>query len=178
MNQKRTIIIAVAVLAAAVGGLFMTGMIGGGKPDNTKVTPETITLSEPFLVNLADTDEVHIAKLGVAVQLEPMKTLDHDAFTGANAGGGHGGGGDTKTGPMRVAEDPELRDAVLDSVSRFTAAELLSPEGKERLKKDLLVRFDKVAQRHPVAHGKDAHHDMAAPPYHVADVFFPEYVIQ
>lgn len=178
MNQKRIIIIGVAVLAAAVGGLFMTGMIGGEKVDNTKVTPETIKLSESFVVNLADTDEAHLAKLGVAVQLEPMKTLDHDAFSGANAGGGHGGGGDVKTGPIRVAEDPELRDAVLDTVGRFTAAELLSPEGKEQLKKDLLKRFDAVAARHPVAHGKDAHHDMAAPPYHVADVFFYEYVVQ
>ncbi len=187
MSKKRLIPIVVVVALVAVVGLnFLgvvnfAGMVGlGPKEKVIKVSPEPIAFEQPFVVNLADTDDVRYIKLGVAVELEPMSEEQLHMFD--NGAGGHGGA--SKTGRMKVGTDPELRDVVINTTAQFTSEELLTPEGKDKLKHDMLKGFEKVAAKHE--HAREEHHKamkdnpaiVAEPPYHIADVFFSEYTLQ
>lgn len=182
LRYRLQIVILVIAAGAAIGGLYIAGVLGGGHAVAKKVTVEPVALDEPFIINLADTDAVHYMKLSLAVQLEPMTEEEKLAFETAPEAEGHGGGGDAVTGPIRVATDPTLRDAVITTVARFTSKELLTPAGKQELKQALLQSFDAVAQDQappaPPKGEKAATHDPAHPPFHIEKVYFEEYAVQ
>lgn len=196
-KYRFVIIVAVIALAAAIAGLYFTGVLGGGSGQpEARRSMEPIAFTEPFIVNLADTDAVHYIKLSVAVQLKPMTESDRAAFLGLGAKEG----ASKVTGETKVAMYPPLRDAVIDVVSRYTADELLKPEGKADLKKQLLERFAAVAAVDSHNAGLDAPkrsassskgkkhkdtksqpkpaHDPMEPPYEISDVFFAEFAVQ
>lgn len=173
------IILVIAGIAAGGGTLLAKKLLGQGKPD-PKVPVRAVAFEAPFIVNLADSGEtMHYIKLALAVELEPMTHEDHAIFMagGPEAGGGHGGGA-AETGPMLVAKDPSLRDAVIRATAGFASAQLLTPAGKEELKKAILANMEDVTERysHGAPHGE--HKNAAEQPYHVKDVLFTEYAVQ
>lgn len=180
MGKKKLIII-IAVVAILGGAGAMMFMGGGKDPALTRKLPmEPIAFTDPFIVNLADTDNTHYIKLSVAVQVEPMIAADKQVFLHGAASGGHGGG-DKETGATRIAAYPPFRDAVIDVVARFRSDELLSPTGKDRLRQALLDKFEDVAKRDEALEGKPIKgevKDPGLPPYHVHDVFFNEFAVQ
>lgn len=180
MGKKKLIII-IALVAVIGGGAAMFLMGGGEDPALThKVPMEPIALTNPFIINLSDTDASHYVKLSVAIQLEPMVEHDKEVFLHGLDAGGHGGGSGP-TGATRVAEYPPFRDAVIETVARFRSDELLTPEGKDRLREALLDRFEDVAKRDEKLKGKplkDEVHDPGLPPFHVHDVYFNEFAVQ
>jgi flagellar basal body-associated protein FliL len=174
MNTRlRFMIIATVVAAcAAVGGLFFAGVIGSGGSPAAKVRAEPVRLTDPFIVNLADTDSVHYVKLGLAVQVADMPADDLKKFAGQPGAEGTG----APTGAGTLAVYPPVRDAVIDVVSQFTAARLNTQDGKAQLKSELLQAFTQVAQRDQ--HGKAAEHDVTKPPFKITDVYFLDFAVQ
>lgn len=170
-------VLAIAAVAAGAG-LYIAGIVGPSHEKTVKKLPiEDISFVEPFIVNVAGKDEnLHYIKLRLAVSLEPMAEADHAEF-GLVPEKGHGGG-ESVTGKMRLASDATLRDAVNVTVAQFTADDLVTPEGKQRLKKALLTKFAEVASDktpHPLADGKGS--DAAYAPYHIEDVYFEDFQV-
>lgn len=182
LRYRLQAVILLVAIVVATAGLFLSGAVGGSSKAKTKVPIEPIAMSEPFIINLADTDSVHYVKLALALQLEPMTEEEKLLFEAEPVSEGHGGGAaQPVTGPVRVAADPTLRDAVINTVARFTAKELLTPAGKEELKRALLRSFDQVAQEQAPhkAQGDDSKAvDPAHPPFHIENVYFSEYAVQ
>jgi flagellar basal body-associated protein FliL len=177
---KLPIIVLIIAGIAAAGGLTMAKkMKGGAKTPTTKLSVKPIEFTKPFIVNLADTDAMHYIKLSLAVKLAPMSEEQKMKFE-PEAGGE--GAADVKTGPMLVADDTELRDAVIRTVSQFTSEELLSIRGKAALETKLLAEFDRLrrAQVNEMerTHQKKEDRNPAEPPYDIADVDYSEFSIQ
>ncbi|MBC7645427.1 MAG: flagellar basal body-associated FliL family protein [Thermoleophilia bacterium] len=175
MNTRVRYIIMVTVVAAcaAVAGLYLAGVIGPSGTTAKKEAVAPIRLTDPFIVNLADTDEVHYVKLGLAVRVADMTPDDAKKFLGAASAEG---GGEV-TGAMTLAAYPPVRDAVIDTVSQFTAAQLNTADGKAQLKSELQKAFGQVATKD--AHGTpDLKHDVTLAPYHIKDVMFTDFAVQ
>lgn len=139
------IIIAVVVLLGGGGGAAFFLMSGGdeAKDENEQVdiTYKTIEL-RPFVVNLAD----NTSYLKVVLLLEYDPSLVGESRGGAFGGGGAAIGGagsrqDPISGQLPGAlkeREPMIRDAVITLIASKTRQELLTVEGKETLKEELL----------------------------------------
>ncbi len=139
------IIIGVLVLVAVGGVAFMKFKGGPKKHGKEKPVAEatsTMDLGE-MVVNLADTKEPHYLKIKIVLE-----------GTGLSEGGGHGGGESTVS--------PKMRDAVIACLSARTFGELLTPEGKETLKKSIKDTVNKTL-------GEEAE---------VTEVFFSDFAMQ
>ena len=146
MVKKLIPVIAVVVLLGGGFFAYKTFLSGGGGPKlspaaahkkelkaaeaemkkrkQDRVEGQTVSLGDDFIVNLADAGLAHFAKFQV--------TLKVDAGTPV-AAGGEGG-----EGPA-LEDTPQIRDIVIADASAFTADELASTEGKERLKRRIAV---------------------------------------
>lgn len=178
MSKLKLPIIVVIVAAAAVAGLFMSGMIGGSSDGVLKkhvIAP--VPLEQDFTVNLKGGSGADFAVINVALQLEPMGEEQWAAWSGAGAGG-HGGGGEAP-GPLELAKYPKFSDAINATVATFSAQELKSPEGKLDLKEAMLTKFAEIAEQDAADYKPAAQVEgSVTPPFHVMDVFFPKYVIK
>ena len=98
--------------------------------------------------------------------------------TGGGGSGGHGSG--KPTNPLEKYE-PLMKDVVVSTISRHSAAELLEPEGRENLKAKIRANINHeikaafgAAEGHGDGHG-DAAEGQALP--EVLRVFFTEFVV-
>ena len=165
-SKKKLIIVGVVILAAG----WKLGFIppgGGGEvaatgPTTTTLPPEGDLLAvDPMTVNLADTDVVHYARVGVAAVLRE--------------------GQDPTLVEPRVGL---IQDAVLFEVRTWTAEELMAPGGlellRERLTEEVVDRF--AAEPEPMDEGDgdgDGEMAMAEPaPGEVLRIVITEFVIQ
>ena len=116
--------------AAGKGSAFQRS-----KPEQVKTT----LALEPFLVNLADTDEVRFVKttfqLGLAE--EP---------------------GEQAKSPAAIAA---MRDSIISLLSSKTAEQVLTPQGKDRLREEIRLRVNSVC-----------------PQIKVLEVYIVEFVVQ
>lgn len=127
------------LLAGAVGGMFAGKVFGSNKNTDKKETktPSSETkhdvkatheLSE-FIVNLADKDPAHFAKVTIALGLTEAIHNEEE---------------------MKKHEPP-IRDAVLELLTAKRYEELLAPEGKAKLKKQILKRVQDIMGEDKVA---------------------------
>jgi len=107
------------------------------KPKKAEVK-STLTL-EPFLVNLADKEEVRFVKATFHLGLED--TADEIAKN-----------------PVLLAA---MRDAIISILTSKTSAQILTPEGKDRLRQEIRDRVNEIA-----------------PKARVQDVFIVDFVVQ
>ena len=134
-GRKKLIIIVAAVLLLVLGGGGAAFMLLKKKPvaddgeDGAEAAeaaakpkahaksdhPPTFVPLDPFTVNLADKDVDRFAQVGVTLQVEDPKFAD-----------------------QIKAYMPAIRSNVLMVLSRKTAVELLTREGKEKLAKDIM----------------------------------------
>ena len=139
------------VIAIALVGFFARGTIVGAvkklsffsneKPKELAITEQvkdTLAL-EPFLVNLADQDDVHFVK------------------TTFQLGLGEKAGEETKN-PVVVAA---IRDSIISLLSSMRAEQILSPQGKEALRKEIRTRVNQES-----------------PKLKVIEVFIVDFVVQ
>lgn len=113
---------------------------GKGNSARSKKTEIKSTLIlEPFLVNLADKDDVRFLKVTFHLGLEDS-------------------GGESSKNPVALAE---MRDAIISLLSAKTSTEILTPEGKQKLRDEILDRVKAVA-----------------PKSKVQEVFIVEFVVQ
>jgi flagellar basal body-associated protein FliL len=147
MKKKLIIIVAVALLG--VGGAYKFVLAKPSKAEaKPKVHGEVYVLPKEFLVNLADG---RFAKLQVALVVEP------------SGGGGHGGGHGAPAPPEGYGAEPQeaiVRDLITDTLTDAADHELIRREGREAIKKKILVAIKK-------------HTDV-----HVEEVLFPDVTVQ
>ncbi|MCE5314755.1 MAG: flagellar basal body-associated FliL family protein [Armatimonadota bacterium] len=122
-GQSKTImIVAVGVVVILAGmGFMMFKSKGSAKNAKPEKLPTAEMALGDFVVNLADTDQVRYLKTTIVLEVEG----------GAPAAkGGEGGEG---------GADVRIRDAVIQVLSSKTFAQLSEPDGKEKLKKDIIT---------------------------------------
>jgi flagellar protein FliL len=163
---KKLLVIGCAVLLLAGGGAgawwwwASRAAAAGGDQDGEHREPsgkgrkasahETAAVAlDPFLVNLADRDASRF--LRVTLQL----VVDNPELARAFAGKGHG-----TPGPHDLAK-VRLRSAVLELLTTQRADRLVTPEGKEELKRAIADRTSEVLAQ-----------------AEVVDVLFTDFVVQ
>lgn len=160
-SGKKMVIIIAALGVVLLAGICVMGMkvMGGkgkGKAAAHKQEKPKETHRMPlgaFVVNLADTGEMRYLKADVVLEIEGAE----------KKAGGHGGGGEET--------DPRLRDAIIEVLSSRRFNELVTPEGKEKLKKDILAAVNEDSHGDKAA-DKEAHAGKAV------DVYFNEFAMQ
>lgn len=128
-KNKTIIFLAVGILLGAVVAFGASKVLLGKSKEEKKeekTLPEHAMELDEFVVNLADGS--HYAKVTIALGLE--KPLGE--------GGGHGGGGND---PKLLAP---IRDTVITVISSKSMSQLVSTEGKEKLKEDLKEKLNKL----------------------------------
>ena len=129
-------------------------LAGGTKAEATAV-PEPaktkLVSLEPLLVNLADPDMRSYLRIALTLKVDDSP---------ANRDGRAKGERETKTSTKNEF-DAEERDAALSILGKETGADLLAPDGKERLKRDL-----------------EAELKVRVPEVKVLDVLITEFLVQ
>jgi flagellar basal body-associated protein FliL len=151
MKKLLPIIGTVALLLLGGGGFFLySTLMGGGGKKGKKQTPaqlakaahakeraamklreklraegSTVSLGDPLLVNLADPGLAHYVKLSVSMKVDKQSPL---AAAGAEA-----------TAGPELEEQAEIRDIVRSDVQGFTATQLVTRDGQERLKAKIIA---------------------------------------
>ena len=139
-KSKKLVLIVVGglvLLLVGVGGFFALGskeeVVEEEEPKEEVKTYETIEF-DPFIVNLSE--NASFLKVKLLVEYDPS------IFAKYEAEGAHGSGGGEAKGPVMpgkmVARYPIIRDAVIRILSSKTATELLTLDGKDTLKEELV----------------------------------------
>jgi flagellar FliL protein len=174
-SKKLLVIIALVVVVLLGGGGAAMALMGGEKKEEIKkeeVAPPVLKLAkmEAFLVNLSEQSSF----LKAVILIEYDETILHRVLAaqtagggsghGGGAGGGGGGGGDPHALPRGMAEkEPMLRDAIIRVFVSKKSAEVLSGEGKDRLKEELVEGINEaLAFDEPV----------------VTNIYFTEFIVQ
>ncbi len=122
----------VLVLVALVVGAGAAYTLAKPKEERRhKIDGIVYVLPKEFLLNLRDG---RYAKLNVAL------VLHHDQPTAAEAGG-HGGGAAPPEGFGTLEQEAIVRDIVTDTVTDVNGDDLVSPEGREEIKRAILLRI-------------------------------------
>jgi flagellar FliL protein len=138
------IIVAVVLLLGGGGAAFFL-MSGGDTPEGEEVEEKQVTITygtvemKPFIINLADNRSY--LKTILLLEYEPtlvgeLPEQDEEAPVSPNSGERAPLAGNLP-GKLRVRE-PMIRDAVLTLISNKRREDLISSEGKEILKEELL----------------------------------------
>lgn len=154
---KLIIIIAVVVLlAGGVGGFLL---MGGKKAPEGEAAEAAHSEEdaakhyasveiEPFIVNLSETGSFLKVKILVEFDPEVFAKADHSGHAGGGGGGsGAAGGGDKAAStvpPLMSGRMPMIRDSIIKVLSSKKAAEVLSLDGKEQIKDELVEAINQA----------------------------------
>ena len=152
-KKKLFIIIGVVVLLAGGAGAF--AMMGGKKAAPAEGEEAEVHEEQKHLIPIKlDTFIVNLSEN--ASFLKIRMTLEYDPeilarATGGGEGGGHGGGGAGGEGaapgglpPGLIEKESQIRDAIIATLSSKAAADVLTTEGKEQLKEDLIESINEA----------------------------------
>ncbi|MBW1791685.1 MAG: flagellar basal body-associated FliL family protein [Deltaproteobacteria bacterium] len=142
------IILGVVILLAAGGGFFAYTTFFAAKPevaqqeaeistDLPAPVGEIITL-KPFVVNLADPKGKRYLKLKLSLELDSLEASER---------------------VLKIA--PKLRDIVIMMLTSLAFEEVMTPEGKIRIRDELTERFNRAAR-----------------PDKIKNIYFSEFVVQ
>jgi flagellar FliL protein len=141
----RLAVVVVLVLVAAGGaGFYLLRKLGSvtHKKVNTDSEVRAVMHLDPFVVNLADPDGDRFLRVGIDLGLQQAQTE-------------HSQGNQNETPLART------RDAILMTLTTCKADNLLAPDGKSKLKEDLI----KALREH-------------VPDLGVREVYFTEFLVQ
>jgi flagellar FliL protein len=178
---KKKLIIIVGVVLLVVGIAVPMLLLGGGEEKveegaehaEEEPTKNYLTAELPtFIVNLSESSS--FLKVTMLVEYDPEAIAKAEAKLGAKGakggggGGGHGGGGggEPKPGglpPVMGAREPMIKDAIIRVLSSKKVDEVLTVEGKERLKEELIEAINEALA-------------LEDPP--IVGVYFTEFIIQ
>lgn len=138
----------IALLAVIGGGgsawfVMQRAKTADASHADSGLAPKYIVHLEGFTVNLADTEETHFLRVTMDLGIDRLPE------------------GVEREKPSVGMPVARIRDAVLSVLTVCKAAPLLTPEGKQQLKKNLLEAL---------------HHDV--PELDVRDVYFTEFLVQ
>jgi flagellar FliL protein len=129
MKKKLLIILPVLLV---LGGVYKFVLAGPSAEAKHKVEGEVYVLGKDFLINL---DEGRFVKLNVALVIEEGSALP--------AGGGHEAAATPPEGFGTMPQEAVVRDIVTNTLTDQPGRRLISREGRERLKKRILVQITK-----------------------------------
>ncbi len=171
-KKKLIIIIAVVLLLVGGGGAFF--LLGGSGEEEVPaeevekpVVYKRIKL-EPIIVNLSEAKS--FLKVSMLLEYDPdalAKAFAHGEGEGAGHGGGGSGGGAPPPDdgfPAEIIEkEPIVRDAILRILSSKTTADVLTVNGKQSLKEELIEAINETIE---------------APEPIIVNIYFTEFIIQ
>lgn len=150
-KSKTLFFIVMCLLITVLGGgslyIYMKYMAPRPQQDATATADEPappadtvgeIFALEPFIVNLADPKGKRYLKVQIKLEIESLEALERTE---------------------RAA--PKLRDLVIIMLTSLTFEEVMTPEGKIRIRDELLERFNQVMR-----------------PDRVKNIYFTEFVVQ
>jgi flagellar FliL protein len=180
-KNKKVIFIALGVVLL-VAGAGVPMFLMGGAPEEAAVAPEEEEHHEEekhletadlgsFVVNLSEATSFLKAHLLVefdnAVVEKQMKPhAEGEAHAAEEGGGGHGGGEKAGAAPLpefMAKREIQIRDTILKVLSSKKADDVLTPDGKERLKDELIEGLNEAV-------------GLEEPP--LTAVYFTEFIIQ
>lgn len=142
------IILGVVILLMAGGAFFAYTKFFAPQPGATKIEAELpidrpdpvgeIVSLEPFVVNLADPKGKRYLKLKLSLELETLEAAERIP---------------------KIA--PKLRDIVIMMLTSLAFEEVMTPEGKLRIRDELIERFNRAAR-----------------PDKIKNIYFSEFVVQ
>ncbi|MCB0319321.1 MAG: flagellar basal body-associated FliL family protein [Bdellovibrionales bacterium] len=145
-GKKMLILIVVAVVVLLGGGGAAFFLMSGGKDEAAEVEPQEVEVKyetfqlQPFVVNLSDNRS--FLKLTLLLEYDPS-IVSPGGILGGGGGAAVGGGGsiDPLTGELPgLLKDREamMRDSILNVIAVKSREELLTAEGKEQLKEEII----------------------------------------
>lgn len=171
-KKKLFIIIGVVLLLAGGGVPFLLG----GKKDDKKADAEEEHVEEVKVYETAklDTFIVNLSENSTFLKTTILLEYDSHAFVaktgdkgGEAEGGGHGGGGEApKSGALPAPLEkrkPMINDAVIRVLSSKRSTDVLTSDGKEQLKQELIEAINEAI-------------GMEEAP--VVNIYFTEFIVQ
>jgi flagellar FliL protein len=144
-------VVGALVYLAKTNGL-PSGLLSGSAVNGASAGAKTYTIVlEPLLVNLADAEGHGYLRAGVTLRVQGA--AESEKLAKADPA--------SKDGKVEAEVSAPLRDVVLDVLGRQKVADLLQPDGKEKLK----VALKKALQ--------DRDSDVK-----VTDIYFTEFLVQ
>jgi flagellar FliL protein len=126
-NKKILIPLVLLIVVAAVGAkMFLLAPPPQNKKKLAKEPGPIYTLSDPFVVNLADSGGTpHFAKVGIALRVSKLSaSMVPTAAEGAT--------------PPKMEADPEIRDIVIAALKKRTSVQLSTGRGAALVKHDIV----------------------------------------
>ncbi|NLF24088.1 MAG: hypothetical protein GX589_00310 [Deltaproteobacteria bacterium] len=155
-SKKKLIIIVAAVLLVVVLGLVGFMFLGGkeegsaeGESGQEEVEHEMAHVEmKPFVVNLSST--TNYLKVVLVLEYDPVIAAGPAGSHGAGGeGGGDGHGGGDAAGPtlpgVLGAREAMINDSIIKVLSSKTAETVLSLDGKEELKEELIEAINEAS---------------------------------
>jgi flagellar protein FliL len=159
-KSKKKLFIIIGAIAAVVVIALVAVLAGGGKKAAAKATEQATEtqrhygLAEfpPIIVNLSDSSSY----LKVTLQLEydedviaEMEAAKHGTKGQGEGGGGAGGEGKKESAGgglphMILKREPMIKDAIIRVLSSKKVEELLTSDGKEKLKEELVEAINEA----------------------------------
>lgn len=174
-SKKKLILIVVALLVIVGGvGVPMVLMKGGdaktGEAEEAVEEPPKLKLAElgVFIVNLMETSAFLKVNIKIEYDAGLLERLSAEGGEGGGEGhgGGYSGGGEGGDGglPSRLKErEAVIRDAIIRVLSAKKTEDVLSVEGKEQLKEEILEGLnDATGFDQPI----------------ITNVYFSEFIVQ
>lgn len=177
-SKKKLIIILIPVILIILGAVAFL-VLGGkkeapkdGEEEEVKEEVHVVKLQtfkmDPFIVNLSE--NTSFLKTTILVEFNPAiidKALGLGDKHGEAHGGGGSGGGDKAEGPVVPAifteRQPMIRDAVIHVLASKKVQDVISSEGKDRLKEEVIEAINEA-----LGLSEDA----------IVNVYFTEFIIQ
>ncbi|MBI5557721.1 MAG: flagellar basal body-associated FliL family protein [Deltaproteobacteria bacterium] len=161
------IILGVAILLLGAGGFFAYTKFLAPKSHTAEESAEEehaetaeavgdIVALEPFVVNLADPKGNRYLKMKISLEFEAKGGKEgKEAKEGKE-------GAEPKGAAERIEKvAPKLRDIVIMMVTSLSFEEVMTPEGKLRIRDELIERFNRITK-----------------PDKVKNIYFSEFVVQ
>jgi len=147
-KSKKKLIIIVAAVLVIVGGGAAFALLGGSKKpaegeEQAKEEPKKELGEIPLdtiIVNLSENSSF----LKVKMTLEYDPEIIARAEKAEKGGGGAGEGKEGGMPPLLASKEAKMRDAIINVLSSKTPAEVLTNEGKENLKQELVEAINQA----------------------------------
>jgi len=174
-GKKKLIFIVLGLVLLVVGIGVPMFLLKGGKKAATEEEPveevKKIEMADlgQFVVNLSESSS--FLKVHIILEYDVALIEHHEGKGGDGGGEGHGGGGsgggegegNGGLHPSLKKKETQIRDAIIRVLSAKRADEMLTQDGKERLKEELIEGINEAIA-------------MEEPP--VTGVYFTEFIIQ
>lgn len=179
-GKKKLVLVVLGIVGLLGGAGVPLFMMMGGEPKKEEVVEEELPHEEikrietadlgQFIVNLSDSSSFLKVRIMIeydAAIIDKQIVPAHGEEGGKAHGGGASGGAKEEAGggmhPIIASNENKLRDAVIRILSSKKADELLTTDGKGRLKEELVDGLNEVLA-------------LEEPP--VTGVLFTEFIVQ